>query len=217
VIPGRRQRRVGLRHRPSLGRQRRARRLQDQRRRQDLAKGSGRRNGSTGCAMLARSRRNRKRFTLAMWDFRRQGWTFRSGGPGSGLFKSTDGGAHWTDLTDGQCQGPARKTVRTDSLASGPESKPQVVYATSNSKQRALPLGRRWARAGPKLDASSSMVWRPFYFGNLIVDPKDENKMFKPDGSLLLSTDGGAASARCQALPMAISTTSGLIPKIPTS
>ncbi len=35
------------------------------------------------------------------------------------------------------------------------------------------------------------MVWRPFYFGNLIVDPKDENKIFKPDLILLYSTDGG--------------------------
>ena len=42
-----------------------------------------------------------------------------------------------------------------------------------------------------KLDASNYMVWRPFYFGNLIVDPKNENKIFKPDLILLLSNDGG--------------------------
>ena len=35
------------------------------------------------------------------------------------------------------------------------------------------------------------MIWRPFYFANLIVDPKDENKIFKPDGILLLSVNGG--------------------------
>ena len=38
------------------------------------------------------------------------------------------------------------------------------------------------------------MVWRPFYFGNLIVDPQDENKIFKPDLILLLSNDGGTVS-----------------------
>src|ERR1700689_408974 len=53
-------------------------------------------NGSSGCAMLARSTQEPKTVYAAMWDFRRQGWTFRSGGPGSGLFKSTDGGAHWS-------------------------------------------------------------------------------------------------------------------------
>jgi len=35
------------------------------------------------------------------------------------------------------------------------------------------------------------MIWRPFYFANLIVDPKDENKLYKPDGSLIASNDGG--------------------------
>ena len=41
------------------------------------------------------------------------------------------------------------------------------------------------------MDASQFMVWRPFYFANLIVDPKDENKIFKPDLILLLSVNGG--------------------------
>ncbi|MGB8776191.1 MAG: glycosyl hydrolase, partial [Terriglobales bacterium] len=72
------------------------------------------------------------------------------------------------------------------------ESKPQVVYANIEAeKGRGLYQsddgGARWT----KLDASNYMVWRPFYFGNLIVDPKDPNKIFKPDGPLLLSTDGG--------------------------
>ena len=47
--------------------------------------------------------------------------------------------------------------------------------------------GNTWT----KLDASQFMVWRPFYFANLIVDPKDENKVFKPDLGLLLSVNGG--------------------------
>src|SRR5271170_917529 len=56
-------------------------------------------NGSSGCAMIARSTQDPKTVYAAMWDFRRQGWTFRSGGPGSGLFKSTDGGAHWNEVS----------------------------------------------------------------------------------------------------------------------
>ena len=47
--------------------------------------------------------------------------------------------------------------------------------------------GNSWNR----LDASRFVIWRPFYFGNLIVDPKDENKIFKPDGPLLVSVNGG--------------------------
>src|SRR6266496_4378752 len=47
-------------------------------------------NGSSGCALMAMSSQEPKTVYASMWDFRRQGWTFRSGGPGSGLFKSTD-------------------------------------------------------------------------------------------------------------------------------
>ena len=42
-------------------------------------------------------------------------------------------------------------------------------------------------------DRSQNMLWRPFYFANLIVDPKNENRVYKPDGSLIMSTDGGVS------------------------
>src|SRR6202047_4034564 len=61
-------------------------------------------NGSSGCALMAMSRQEPKTMYAAMWDFRRQGWTFRSGGPGSGLFKSTDGGDHWSEIKDGNAK-----------------------------------------------------------------------------------------------------------------
>src|SRR6266850_372577 len=57
-------------------------------------------NGSTGCGLMAMSRQEPKTIYASMWDFRRQGWTFRSGGPGSGLFQSTDGGDNWTEIND---------------------------------------------------------------------------------------------------------------------
>jgi len=148
-------------------------------------------NGSSGCALLAMSRQEPKTMFASMWDFRRQGWTFRSGGPGSGLFKSTDGGDHWTEVNDGSAKGlPPRPWGRV-AIAVAP-AKPQVVYANIEAEK-----GRGLYRSGDgganwtKLDASNYMVWRPFYFGNLIVDPKDENKIFKPDLILLYSTDGG--------------------------
>src|SRR6201982_3752790 len=48
-------------------------------------------NGSTGCGMIAMSRQQPEVVFASLWDFRRQGWTFRSGGPGSGLYQSSDG------------------------------------------------------------------------------------------------------------------------------
>ncbi len=147
-------------------------------------------NGSTGCAMLAMSAQAPRTLYASLWDFRRQAWTFRSGGPGSGLFQSTDGGEHWTELTPSNAKGLPAKPYGRIALAVAP-SKPQTVYAAIEAGKSGLfrsdDGGRTWAA----LDASQYMVWRPFYFANLIVDPKDENKVFKAGGSLLLSTDGG--------------------------
>jgi photosystem II stability/assembly factor-like uncharacterized protein len=147
-------------------------------------------NASTGCGMLATSPQAPGTIFASTWDFRRQGWTFRSGGPGSGVFKSTDGGDHWTELTSSNSQGLPEKPYGRIALAVAP-SKPNVVYAMIESKSSALfrsdDAGKTWKR----LDSSQFMVWRPFYFANLIVDPKNENKLFKPDLGLLVSTDGG--------------------------
>ncbi len=148
-------------------------------------------NGASGCGLLAMGQQAPKTIYASMWDFRRQGWTFRSGGPGSGLFKSTDGGDHWTDINDSDAKGLPPKPWGRLAIAVAP-SKPQVVYANIEAEKgrglyRSDDAGASWT----KLDSSNFMVWRPFYFGNLIVDPKDENKIFKPDLILLYSTDGG--------------------------
>jgi len=147
-------------------------------------------NGSTGCGMLAMSRQQPNVVFASTWDFRRQGWTFRSGGPGSGIFRSTDGGEHWAELNEINSKGLPEKPWGRTALVVAP-SKPQIVYAMIESKQSALfrsdDSGNTWTR----LDASRFVVWRPFYFANLIVDPKDENKIFKPDAPLLLSVNGG--------------------------
>jgi photosystem II stability/assembly factor-like uncharacterized protein len=147
-------------------------------------------NASTGCAMMAMNPQDPKTIYAAMWDFRRQAWTFRSGGDGSGLFKSVDGGEHWTELTAANSPGLPKKPYGRIALAVAP-SQPRMVYAMIESGQSALyrsdDAGANWT----KLDASQFMVWRPFYFANLIVDPKDEKKVFKVDGPLLLSVDAG--------------------------
>jgi len=147
-------------------------------------------NGSTGCAMLAMNVQDPNTLYAGMWDFRRQAWTFRSGGPGSGIFKSTDGGEHWTEINQWNAKGLPDKPYGRIALAVAP-SKPQVVYAFIESAKSALFRSDDGGQNWKKLDASQFMVWRPFYFANLVVDPKNENKIFKPDGPLLLSVNGG--------------------------
>ncbi|MEO8663687.1 MAG: sialidase, partial [Bryobacteraceae bacterium] len=154
-------------------------------------------NGSTGCAMLAASQRDAKTIYAAMWDHRRQAWTFRSGGPGSGLFKSSDGGEHWTELTPANGKGLPAKPYGRIAIAVAP-NKPDTVYATVEAEKSALfrsdDAGATWT----SLDSSQFMVWRPFYFANIIVDANDENKVFKAGGALLLSVNGGKSFSMVQ-------------------
>jgi photosystem II stability/assembly factor-like uncharacterized protein len=152
-------------------------------------------NRSTGCGMISMSPLEPKTIYASLWDFRRQGWTFRSGGPGSGLYRSTDGGNHWTEITSSNAKGLPEKPWGRIAVAVAP-SKPQVIYANIESKASGLFRSDDGGQTWNQLDASQFMIWRPFYFGHLIVDPKDENKIFKPDGPLLLSVNGGRSFSR---------------------
>ena len=153
-------------------------------------------NLSTGCAMITMSSQDSKVLYAGMWDFRRKGWTFRSGGEtptafsGSGLFKTADGGSTWTDLDDKSAKGLPPKPWGRIAVTAAP-SHPDVVYAMIESPHSALYRSGDGGKTWEERDRSQMMVWRPFYFANLIVDPKDENKVYKPDGGLILSTDGG--------------------------
>jgi len=152
-------------------------------------------NGSTGCGLMSRSQQEPQTVYASLWDFRRQGWTFRSGGPGSGLFKSTDGGDRWSEINNSNAKGLPEKPWGRIAVAVA-SSKPQVVYADIEAKKSALYRSDDGGASWTRLDASNYMIWRPFYFGNLIVDPKDENRVFKPDLILMLSTDGGKSFSR---------------------
>src|SRR5437773_12362468 len=72
-------------------------------------------NLSTGCSMISMNPQDPKALFAGMWDFRRKGWTFRSGGEnataasGSGFFQTMDGGATWKELDDKSAKGlPAK-------------------------------------------------------------------------------------------------------------
>jgi photosystem II stability/assembly factor-like uncharacterized protein len=153
-------------------------------------------NLSTGCSMISMSPSDSKTLFAGMWDFRRKGWTFRSGGDtptspsGSALLETTDGGATWTDLDEKSAKGLPPKPWGRIAVTVGP-SNPQVIYALIESPRSALFRSGDGGKTWEERDRSQWMVWRPFYFANLIVDPKDENKIYKPDGTLIMSEDGG--------------------------
>jgi len=157
-------------------------------------------NLSTGCTDIAIDPANPDIMFAATWDFRRKGWEYRSGGESptapsaSGLFRSTDGGNTWTEITTEANKGFPKKPYGRIAVAIAP-SNPKRVYAFVESPNSALFVSDDGGMTWEKRDKSQWMVWRPFYFANLIVDPKNPDRLFKPDGSLIVSEDGGKSFA----------------------
>jgi photosystem II stability/assembly factor-like uncharacterized protein len=155
-------------------------------------------NLSTGCASLTMDPANPDHLLAALWDFRRKGWTFRSGGDtpkapsGSGLFSSTDGGSTWREIS--ATGGLPAKPYGRIALSFAP-SDAKSVYAFVESTDSGLMISHDGGKSWERGDKSQWMVWRPFYFANLIVDPKDPKRVYKTDGGLILSDDGGNSFA----------------------
>lgn len=157
-----------------------------------ILKGS---NLSTGCGSVAIDPSNPDVLMAGLWDFRRQGWTFRSGGngpkatSGSGLYRSTDAGRTWSEIAPSQHGMPPKPYGRI-AISYAP-SDAKIVYAFVESTESKLLISHDGGTNWDSGDKSSWMVWRPFYFANLIVDPKNAERVYKTDGALILSEDGG--------------------------
>lgn len=152
-------------------------------------------NLSTGCAGLTMDSKNPDVLFASLWDFRRQGWTFRSGGngptgfSGSGLFTTSDGGSHWTELEAGKNGLPPKPYGRI-AVEFAPSNN-KVIYAFIEAVDSALFRSDDGGKTWDKRDKSQMMVWRPFYFANMTVDPANPEKLFKVNGGLIVSEDGG--------------------------
>jgi photosystem II stability/assembly factor-like uncharacterized protein len=162
-----------------------------------ILKGS---NPSTGCTTISLNPNDPNTILAGLWDFRRTGWEYRSGGKspnepsGSGLFRSSDGGTTWTEITPEKNKGFPKKPYGRLAIAIAP-SDAKRVYALIESPDSALFVSDDGGLSWDKRDKSNWMVWRPFYFANLIVDPKNPDRVFKPDGALILSEDAGKSFA----------------------
>jgi photosystem II stability/assembly factor-like uncharacterized protein len=145
-------------------------------------------NPRTGCADLAMDPSDRNILYAAMWEIRREPHRFVSGGPGSGLHKSTDGGRTWTKLTTDLPAG----TLGRIALAVAP-SKSGMLYAVIEAEKggcfRSTDYGISWSKMGSDL----TILQRPFYFSLLAVDPQDPNRIYKPGFYLSVSADSGTS------------------------
>lgn len=151
-------------------------------------------NLSTGCSGLSLDPANPDRLLVGTWDFRRKGWTFRSGGDGpdkpsgSSLYLSEDGGETFTDIRSraGLPPGPWGRVEVVHAPSDG-----KIVYAFIEGIDSALYRSSDGGQTWEQRDKSQMMVWRPFYFAKLVVDPTNPERLFKPNLRLIVSEDGG--------------------------
>ena len=142
----------------------------------------------TGAFELVMDPSNPQHLLASTWEHRRWPWFFESGGPGSGLWQSWDGGETWQRLTpeDGLPKGDLGRI----GLAFATND-PSVVYALVEAEKSALlrsdDSGVTWRAVNTETNVND----RPFYYSRIYVDPTNENRVYRVAGDLTMSEDGG--------------------------
>ncbi len=144
---------------------------------------------NTGAIDLAFEPGNPKTIYAALWQTRRPPWSIYppSNGPGSGLYRSGDGGDHWERMSG---QGLPTEGLGRIGIAFAP-SNPRRIYLIVDAKEGGLfrsdNSGQSWQSV-----SNDRRIWqRGWYFGELSVDPKDPNTVYVPNTTTYQSHDGG--------------------------
>tara|TARA_R110002012_G_scaffold319389_2_gene539788 strand:- start:172263 stop:175511 length:3249 start_codon:yes stop_codon:yes gene_type:complete len=145
-------------------------------------------NNKTGAADLIMDPTNPNKLIAAMWEHKRDPWFFNSGGEGSGLHITHDGGKTWKKVTEDD--GFPSGNLGRIGVAIAP-NKPDVIYALVEAKKNALYKsedgGFKWKKINDKSDIGN----RPFYYSEIYVDPQNENRVYSVFTYVNVSEDGG--------------------------
>jgi photosystem II stability/assembly factor-like uncharacterized protein len=151
-------------------------------------------NNKTGCADLVVDPNNPNKLLAAMWEHQRKPWTFTSGGEGSGIYLTYDGGENWKKLTNKN--GFPKGNLGRIGLAIAP-SNSNISYALVEAKKNALYKsedgGENWKKVNDKSSGrgKGGIGNRPFYYSHIYVDPINENRLYTIFTYVNVSDDGG--------------------------
>ncbi len=140
----------------------------------------------TGCGDILMDPTNPNIIFASTWQFIRTPYSFDSGGKGSGLYKSTDAGKTWKEIKNGLPEKPFGRIAMTLSA-----SNPQKMWAIVESNKTGLYISTDGGETWKNQSASLNVTARPFYFSTIVVDPKDEKRVYRPAFSFAYSSDGG--------------------------
>ncbi|MDT0540128.1 VPS10 domain-containing protein [Croceitalea sp. P059] len=145
-------------------------------------------NNKTGVGDMVMDPTNPNKIMVAMWEHKRDPWFFKSGGSGSGLYMTHDGGANWKKLTDED--GLPKGELGRIGIAIA-KNKPNIVYALVEAKKNALYKSEDGGFIWKKINDKNDIGNRPFYYSDIHVDPENENRVFSVFTYVNVSEDGG--------------------------
>ncbi|MDG1315654.1 MAG: hypothetical protein P8P29_09055 [Flavobacteriaceae bacterium] len=146
-------------------------------------------NPKSGAADLVMDPQNPNKLIAAMWEHKRDPWFFNSGGEGSGMYITYDGGETWKQKTS--LEGLPEGELGRIGIAIA-QNKPEIIYALIEAKKnglyKSMDGGDTWKLMNENMDEIGN---RPFYYAEIYVDPQNENRLFSIFTYVNVSEDGG--------------------------
>jgi photosystem II stability/assembly factor-like uncharacterized protein len=142
----------------------------------------------TGVGDMVMDPSNPNKLIVALWEHKREPWFFNSGGEGSGIFITHNGGETWEKRTDKN--GLPKGNLGRIGLAIA-KNKPNIVYALIEAKKNALYKSEDGGFTFKKINDKSDIGNRPFYYSDIFVDPQNENRVYSVFTYVNVSEDGG--------------------------
>lgn len=153
---------------------------------------------NTGAAELAIDPHNPDRLLAGMWSVHINTWGLNSGGPGGGVYRSTDGGASWEPLTSRGLPGGVENPVGKTAVAIAP-SNPEVVYALFEIDSPALYRSEDFGNTWTLQTRDHDIAERAPYYTRMAVSPANPDELYFASVRFSTSTDGGKTLKRTPA------------------
>jgi photosystem II stability/assembly factor-like uncharacterized protein len=148
-------------------------------------------DADTGASDVALDPSNPRIVFAGLWQVRRYPWSLTSGGPGSGLHVSRDGGDTWSEVGTEEDDGLPPKPWGRVGVRFAP-SDPRRVYALIEAAEGGLFRSDDGGESWELVSASRGLRQRAWYYTTLTVDPADPDTVWFPEVSMLKTIDGGA-------------------------
>ena len=145
-------------------------------------------NEQTGASDLVIDPSNPEILYAGTWQLMRTPYSLESGGAGSGLFKSTDGGDTWTSI---KTNIGFPKGVWGITAIAVAKSNTDKLYALIENKDGGLYVSENAGKTWELVNSDNNIRQRAWYYTKVFIDPADENKIYCPNVNFMVSSDGG--------------------------